>query len=65
MARSNSSEVQTWINLTGFALSNLTYEQQGSPADLLKICPRSLKLLFFDTGIFHCFAAHLEINNEK
>lgn len=69
MARSNSSEVQRWINLRakapGFALSNLTNEQQGSPADLLQICPRSLKMLFFDAVIFPCLAAHLEIDSKK
>lgn len=48
--------------------SDLANEQEKSPADLLRICPRLIwsdKLVFSDTEVFHCFAPHLVISNSR
>lgn len=48
--------------------TGLANEQEKSPADLLRICPRVIwadKLVFSDTEFFHCFAPHLVISSSR
>lgn len=55
-------------NIRPLCETSLANEQEESPADLLRICPRVIwsdKLVFSDTQVFHCFAPHLVISNSR